>query len=52
MNEPQKHYVVKPESKDYISYDSMYIKHLEKINNIGDRNQIKACLGLGVEAGF
>lgn len=34
MNEPQKYYTIKPESKDYILYDSFYIKLLEKINNI------------------
>lgn len=32
MNEPQKH-AIKPESKDYTLYDSMYIKHLEKTSN-------------------
>ena len=55
MNELQKHHPdwKKPDIKEYILYESVYLKILENANQFyGDKKQADGCLGLAVEGGM
>ena len=55
MSELQKHHPdwKKPDIKEYVLYDYVYLKILENANQLyGDKKQADSCLGLAVEGGM
>ena len=53
MDEPQKHYAKwkKPDTKDYVLYNPIYMKFLEKAKLWGIK-EVSGCLRLGFGAGI